>query len=59
MIIEFDRDELEDFLRKIGCDECQYFVRLEGTCVVHNWESNFQGKITKHSDIELHGRLVK
>lgn len=59
MKIVFDKKEFEAFLKGIGCDYCQYYPELIDGNVIHNWESNIQGKITKYSDIELCGDLIQ
>lgn len=54
----FNKKEFETFLEGIGTDCCQYFIKLEGSNVIHNWSSNIHGKITKYKDIELYGVLI-
>lgn len=53
--ISFNTKEFKEWLVKIGCDDCQYFVCLVDNKIVHKWGSCIQGKITMHSDIELQG----
>jgi len=55
--IIFNLEEFKDWLTGIGCDCCQYFPKVEGSNIVHNWEAWILGKITYHRDIELEGEL--
>lgn len=56
--IIFNKNAFEEWIQMIGCDDCQYFPRLEGTDIVHRWESIIDGMIIKHREIELRGKMI-
>ncbi len=58
--IVFDLKEFNDWIETLGCDCClQGWLHFVGSNLILDWESNINGVITKHKDVELKGEIIE